>query len=357
MFRFGRSAGAILCLAVIFLQSGAAQSAKRTVALRDLVQPSDPLSAHSLVFDATFAGQAVEYLDSKDGGLASRMVESAAVAHILAHATNFDYDVPKDSAQALVASLLGPEAKHAERRATCEQSIAYFTGPMLRDPHWVGDVLRYLPADFRFNGTLFLTFGYDIGVAFRQNASLNCTHAHFKNQQELLYYAIHELHHTGYMSYQTPPKLADIKSCADLLKLVEYSTQLEGMAVLAAYKRRSDDKALADDADYASLQDAAAMEADEASYFNDYNYLKSRGTEPVDAEAWAVIDRMSSGHRLWYRVGARMAHRIEDAKGRAVLTELVRQGPQAFIATYRSLPSPQTRPSRPPAASSAKRCR
>jgi len=49
------------------------------------------------------------------------------------------------------------------------------------------------------------------------------------------------------MDYQKPPKMADITSCADLLNLVEYSTQLEGMAVLAAYQRRQKDHALGDD--------------------------------------------------------------------------------------------------------------
>jgi hypothetical protein len=306
----------------VSLQIGAAQqmsARSERVALRDLVKPSDPLSAQKLTFDATFARRALEYLDSRNPHLAEQMAESPAVAHILNHARNFDYDVPKDSPRLLVDSLLGPENKQAERRATCEQSVGYFVGPMMQDPHWVNDTLRYLPADFGFNGSLFLTFGYDIGVAFRQNASLNCTHAHFKNQRELLYYAIHELHHTGFMSYQLPPKLADIKSCADLLNLVEYSTQLEGMAVLAAYQRRSDDKALVDDPDYVALQSERTMDEEEASYFKEYNYLKSRGTQPADAEAWTVIKRMSSEERLWYRVGARMAQRIEEAKGRAAL--------------------------------------
>ena len=209
---------------------------------------------------------------------------------------------------------------------------------MLADPHWVADALRYLPADFRFHGTLFLTFGYDIGVAFAPNASLNCTHSRFnQHPRELLYYAIHELHHVGFMAYQTPPKLADIKTCADLLNLVEYSTQMEGMAVLAAYQRRSDVHALADDPDYIALQDQKRMQSILASYFKDYQYLKSRRSEPADADAWAVNKRMSSGERLWYRVGAYMAQQIETSKGRAALVELIKQGPAQFIPTYQSL--------------------
>lgn len=335
---------ALLCISFVFPLTAATQqtfSTGGTVALRDLVPPADPLAVHDLSFDATFARQVVDYLRTHNANLVDRMAESPAIAHILRHARNFDYDVPKDP-RALVSSLLAPQGKQAERSATCEQSIAYFTGPMLADPHWVNDTLRYLPADFRFHGTLFLTFGYDIGVAFGPTASLNCTHSHFnQHARELLYYAIHELHHTGFMSYQTPPRLADMTTCADLLHLVEYSTEMEGIAVLAAYQRRHDERALGDDPDYVALQDEKRMQSDEASYFKDYKYLKSRGTQPVDADAWAVIDRMSSGERLWYRVGARMAQRIEESKGRAALVELVKQGPARFVATYESLRSVQ----------------
>ena len=342
-----------LCVSVGFLQAAPAQqfSAKSgRVTLRDMVSPSDPLAGHDLSFDATFALQAIEYLRTNDPTLAARMAESPAITHILYHARNFDYDVPKESRTALVSSLLGPQNQKAERSTICQGSLAYFSGPMLADPHWVNDALRYLPADFRFHGTLFLTFGYDIGVAFAPNASLNCTHPRFANhQRELLYYAIHELHHAGFMSYQKPPKLADVKSCADLLTLVEYSTQMEGMAVVAAYQRRRDDHALADDPDYVALEDAKRMQVDLESYFKDREYLKGRAAQPTDADAWAVINRMSSGERLWYRVGACMAQRIEASKGRVALVALVQRGPAQFMAAFESLfPSHVVRSDLPP---------
>lgn len=98
---------------------------------------------------------------------------------------------------------------------------------MLDDLGWVADALAYLPADFRFRGTLFLTFGYDIGVAFHSNASLNFAHPHFdKHPRELLYYAIHALHHVGFYRYQPAAKLSALKTYADLLGLVEYATCL-----------------------------------------------------------------------------------------------------------------------------------
>jgi hypothetical protein len=82
------------------------------------------------------------------------------------------------------------------------------------------------------------------------------------------------------------------------------------------------------------------MQRDEQSYFDDLNYLKGRGKQPADADAWAVIHRMSSGERLWYRVGARMARRMEQASGRSTLLDLVKQGPSSFLEAYQTLKRP-----------------
>ena len=325
----------VLATCLPLLGQNSDRSSHMPVALRELVPASDPLARQDLTFDGRFAELALRYLHSPDPGVLDQLATSPAAAHLLEHARNFDYDVPKDSTRALVKQLLSAPKGD---RATCEKSLAYFTGPMLANPQWVNDTLGYLPQDFRFHGSLFLIYGYDIGVAFHSAASLNCGHPHFaQHSNELTYYAIHELHHVGFMSYQPPPRLADIKTCRDLLHLVEYSTQLEGMAVLAAYQRRRDEHALADDSDYVALEDAQRMQHDEELYFADLHYLEKRGNEPADADAWAVITRMSSGERLWYRVGAKMAQSIERTWGRPELIALIRQGPGAFRSRYEAL--------------------
>lgn len=349
-----RRAGRIACVAIstwpliVTAQIVAAQPRdlrKPPIALHDLVNPGDRLAVQDLHFDASFAQWALEYLRAGDSGALARLAKSPAATHVLNHARNFDYDVPKNSPEALVAHLLTPPGKHMEEMETCEQSLAFFSGPMLDNPHWVEDSLRYLPDDFRFHGSLFLTFGYDIGVAIGPTASLNCAHPHFKEHpRELIYYAIHEVHHVGFMAYQPPPRLSELKTCADLLRLVQYSTQLDGMGVLAAYERRRGEHTLADDGDYAALEDEPRMQRDEMLYSEDLHYLERRATQPVDADAWAVIDRMSSGERLWYRIGARMAQRIEKVSGRAALVELVKQGPASFLEAYRAVSHGATKP-------------
>ncbi len=293
-----------------------------------------PKAAADLRFDASFAQDALAYLRTHDPAALDRLGAAPAAAHLLAHARNFDYDVPKDSPQALVASLLNKDP------GGCAQSVAFFTGPMMQDRRWVADALGYLPADFRLHGTLFLTYGYDIGVAFAPDASLTCAHRHFAREpRELLYYAIHELHQVGFMTYRPPLRFSELKTCADLLRAVEYHTQLEGMAVQAAYDRRRREQALDADPDYVALQDEPRMRQAEAQYFAELKYLKRRGNEAADAKAWTVIQRMSGGERRWYRVGARMAQRIESAKGRAALVGLIREGPHEFQKSYREVSS------------------
>jgi len=70
------------------------------------------------------------------------------------------------------------------------------------------------------------------------------------------------------------------------------------MAVLAAYQRRQTDHALGDDPDYIALNDARRIPVELASYFSDFNYLTRRGSQAAVADAWAIIERMSSGERL-----------------------------------------------------------
>lgn len=328
---------AIFALAGI-LASLPAEDRPDPVAIRDLVPPGDALAVQDLSFDARFAGRALKILDSGGRETADALASEPAAIHLLNHARQFNYSVPHDSAAALVRSLLEGETAAGSKAKICRASLEYFSRPMLADVHWVSDVLRYLPEDFRFRGTLFLTFGYDIGVALAPNASLNGAHEHFAGHpRELLYYAIHELHHVGFQSLRPPPRVDAIKTAEDVRRFVEYATQMEGMAVAAAWERRRLEGALGDAGDYVALSDESVMRAEEARYFELYDGLLAEG-DPKDAdEALARIDRFSSGDRLWYRVGARMAAAIEKEKGRAALVGMIGGDPAEFIAAYRSL--------------------
>ncbi len=326
---------AILCSSVASGRSGARAW---PVAVRSLVGPADRLAAQDLSFDARFAERALAILASGGRDGVEALAAGPAAIHLLNHARQFNYDVPHDSAAALVRSLLEGETADGTRAATCRRSLDYFSGPMLDDPRWAGDALGYLPEGFRFRGSLFLTFGYDIGVALAPNASLNGAHRHFDGHpRELVYYAIHELHHVGFQSLRPPPRVDAMRTAADVRRFVEFATQMEGMAVLAAWERRRAEGALGDDPDYVALGDEAAMRAEEREYFRLFDGLAAEGDVKSPEDAMERIMRFSSGGRLWYRVGARMAAAVEKAHGRAALVSLVGNDPADFLAASRRL--------------------
>ncbi len=312
--------------------------ADRPIALREMVPAGDPLAQQDLSFDARFAQTALDYVRKRDASLLHVLADLPAARHLLNHAIQFGYDVPKDSPGSLVKQLLAPSPDLNAQADEVERSLAFFTGALLEDPHWVNDVLRFLPSGFRFHGSLFLTFGYDIGVALAPNASLNGANRRFDGRpRELLYYAIHELHHVGVNTYQPPPRFADLKTCGDLLHLVDYSTELEGLAVYAARGRRAAEHALESDPDYVALENHAQMRVLEQRYEEQYQYLRTRGNEPLDKDAYAVLDRMSSGDRLWYRVGALMSARVEEKLGHAALVALIAKDRPTLVETYRKI--------------------
>ena len=310
------------------------------VPLSRLVGPSSPLRDQDLTFDATHAALALDYLASGQAGQLKAMADTPALEHLLRHARKFDYEVPKVSTAALAAHLVAPGERRPQDALVCARSLEYFQGPMRDDPGWVADVLRYLPEEFRFHATLYLTFHYDLGVAEGPTASLNGAHHCFaEHPRELVYYAIHELHHVGFMAYQPAKPLAALRTYGDLARFVAYGTQLEGMAVWAAYPRRLQEGALAQDGlgDYVALQDAARMDRMEAAYFKAYGALLAKGEQPLEAGAIPLALEAFGTDRLWYRVGARMAQRLEAARGRQGLVGLVKTGPEAFLAAYRQV--------------------
>lgn len=291
-------------------------------------------AVHDVTIDYRFFELALDYLQAPDDSLIEQMADTPAVAHLLAHARAFGYDVPGGSAETLVRQLLhpaGPVDCPDSLREVLSQAL-----PTIERKGWLADSLAYLPESARLGGTLFLTYGYDCGVAYPPNASVNLAFSWIrKHPAHAVYYCIHEVHHAGFFSLQPPPSLGQVRTCRQLLNAVEYLTQLEGMAVLAAYPRRAADDALEDwSGDYEALENGARMKELVSCYFEIHDSLKARMHEECGPEDMAVFDVMSGGDRLWYRVGCHMARTIEKEKGRAELNRLVESGPAAFFGEY-----------------------
>ena len=122
-----------------------------------------------------------------------------------------------------------------------------------------------------------------------------------------------------------------------MAKLIEYFTHLEGMAVYAAYDERLKDNALNNDPDYMALQDIALMKKYTKRYFEIYNHFLAHSNDNLTEKDWSMLGELSSGDRLWYRVGAQMAANIDKKSGRNKLTGLIAEPSENFIRNYLQL--------------------
>lgn len=287
--------------------------------------------------DARLAELSMDYLASGRESLLDGMAATPAATHLLRHARNWQYEVPRDSSRALVQSLVSPREARAARAEGARRVLAYFQGALRDDPTWVAEVRRALPAEAAQPVSLFLTFGYDSGVACPGTASLNAAHPTFhKNLQELRYMAIHECQHAVFMTYQPPPAMESVRSTAQLQALAEYALQLEGMATWAAWDCREKEGGLDGDEDYRVLRDEGQIQRLERRFMDVHAALKARACDPGPANPSirALMMGLYDQDRTFYRFGAYAARRIERQRGRAAVTALVKAGPQAFLATY-----------------------
>lgn len=287
-------------------------------------------------FDFGFVEMALSYLESEDPGILAELSRLEATGHLIHHARSFLYDIPCGSGLDLVSALLTPAHSNLKLIPEVRRTIGYMRGELAAGAGWVDDSLAYLPAGFRFGGNLFFTFGYDAGVAYPPNASLNLAFRAFhRNPREAVYYGIHELHHVGYFHYQAPPQLNGIATCSALLDLLEYLTHLEGMAVLAAWPRRKAERALDEwSGDYRAMEDPAGMERCVRWLLEARQHLAGRGSDGPCADDFRVIEALSGPERPAYRAGCVMARTIEEECGRRAIIDLIQAGPKAFFGQY-----------------------
>jgi hypothetical protein len=287
--------------------------------------------------DAEFARLALRFLETGEEALLSRIAATPGAAHIAAHAALSSGDGNAPGAPELVERLLTAEPMtRVDLQGIRERLKRMEEDGDSRQRAW-REAAAYLPPGALTEATLFLTVGYDIGVTAGGNASLNLAHPHFaENPAELWFYCVHELHHAGFQGYCPMPNLSDVRTTHDLAGLIRYLTTLEGMAVHAARRWRAEAGAMRADPDYVALFDVVRLDAYEEAYFKLLRGLTAEGPRPVQGSDWDILERMSAGDRLWYRVGACMAQRLEDALGREGLVETAVAGAAVFFERYRT---------------------
>jgi hypothetical protein len=288
--------------------------------------------------DGSFAILALEYARTGSGHVRDQVLGTAAAHHLAEHARRTAIGTPGPTDSALTMALLdSARAAHLDTSGA-RQLVQNALGDTASQRRCWNEAADYLPAGALHGSTLYLQVGYDIGVAVSGAASLNVASPHLlRDPQELWFYCVHEMHHAGVEHFHDLPQLSRITTMRQLVEVIRYLTFLEGMAVHAAYRWRASAHALSRDSDYVALGDSARMARDEAEYFRLYDSLATLPAGPLRASSIAVLDRFSAGERLWYRVGAVMADRIERRRGRGALRALVEAGPDRFFAAYDSI--------------------
>jgi hypothetical protein len=192
----------------------------------------------------------------------------------------------------------------------------------------------YLPKKTNFSCTLFCIIGYDIGVVSDGNAYLNLGHPLFhENKRELLYFAMHELHHVAYTQLNPTFSLDDLKTTRDLTRIIKYSTHLEGLAVYSSLNRRRKENGYTHK-DYVLFNDPVKMSHLSSQFFKVLEKYENISSRALVDDDWGILELMSDGERLWYVVGAWMAESIDSRLGREALNSTMVQGPEAFFKAF-----------------------
>jgi hypothetical protein len=300
---------------------------------------TDYLKRGSPVYDFSFIELSINYLETVDTAILIKIAATPAATHLLNHARKYNPGIPCQDQLQLVKYLLNPVENYRNSLKLIRRNLAYAKESLASTDIVQKTCLMSLPAGFKFNGSLFFTCGYDYGVVYDSNASINLAHPHFlADVQEIKYYAIHELHHAGFMQLrQVPMPGLDIHSFKEMAELIEFFTQLEGMAVFAAWDIRARENAMNRDKDYIALQDTALMKESEREYFEIYFHFKNNPGKQLTDKDWSQLNVLSDEKRLWYRVGAWIARKIDQEYGRETLVGLISGPSENFIRTYLSI--------------------
>jgi hypothetical protein len=309
-----------------------------TAALLALVSRSLDSAADPAEFEFEHVEAALAYFAEPDEQILLKIAESRATEHLLTHSERTGYYPPGTTGLELTRILLDNPGAEGGRPAKVKALVGYVRANPERQSACLEEAKSYLPNRFDFANPLFVTWGYDIGVAMDGSASVNLAHNHFANDaDEVWFYCIHEMHHAGVTGYHPMVKISDIATTRQLFAFLKYSTFLEGTATYAAYEARAQAGALAKDRDYVALTDEERMDRYRARYFETYKRMESAPERQLQDSDWDVLEDFSDGDRLWYRVGAAMAATIDEKLGRERFKKVLAEGPAAFFDAYLAL--------------------
>jgi len=286
------------------------------------------MSKVSVSLDLSFAEPALRHMGSPGEASLSMLVAHDAAKGVYAHAVRFGNTglgikgfwgglLLKASGDPMYASRVRHSQRYLEG---CDLSEAY------------AELGGHLPCGTDLDCRLFGEVGYDIGVVSEGDAYLNLGHPHFADAGELVFFAVHELHHVGYTVYNPLYALGDVKTMRDLEHVVRYSTHMEGTAVYAPYGLRRREGRFGH-TDYELYRDPARREGILNEFFEALGSIEAEPDRALTGDDLRVLSRLS-GERLWYVSGLHMAKTIDERLGREALTGTILDGPESFFRVY-----------------------
>ncbi len=292
-------------------------------------------SSSGVKIDTSFVNLALEYLISPSEELFLQISKHTVAKKILSNAQISDPNL-KDVKVFWEKILEKEQNKGEEYISEVNSCIAYIVNNTETLLEHVNELYSYLPDDFVFDCTLYLHIGYDIGIVAEGDALLNVGHTLFhQNKRELIYFAMHELHHVGYTHYnELDISFFDLQTSDDFVKLIEKLTHLEGTATYAIKELRERENQLSY-FDYKVLNNKERRAEFVQEYFEIYDKYKYAKRFLIEESDFDILDVMSGKNkRLWYITGAHMAEDIDKKLGRDDLNKTILDGPESFFKKF-----------------------
>lgn len=296
-----------------------------------------------ITYNFDFVELAIKFIETGEERYLDDISRTGGATHIFNNAMLGNNVEPDDTVLSFVTRFVTPIDKHRESLPRVKENLDYAKKYIAASGTAEKIALQCLPKGFSFTGTIFFTFGYDIGVAFGNNCSLNLANPIFqrKDKSEMLYYAIHEMHHAGFIQVRGGEMLSlDISTYKEMARLIEIATHTEGMGTYAPLAIREEEGAMDADSDYRTFQDSELMEQMIKELLDIYHYFKDSPDKVLSESDWqkmSVLSGGTGGKRHWYIAGAHMAQVINDALGREYLVELISKDSGEFIQNYKNL--------------------
>ncbi|MFX1566426.1 MAG: DUF5700 domain-containing putative Zn-dependent protease [Promethearchaeota archaeon] len=287
--------------------------------------------------DASFAEVLLSFLEVYSERRFKALIQHPAAQRVHAHA--IQWQNTDDDLKTFWTTIFEQErAKGPYYLQHVQDALRYVDAYSDQLTEVLGEIQGYLPLTTSIDCTLYLILGYDIGIVSQGDALLNLGHPLFQQDiRELAYFAMHEVHHVGFTQLHPFFSLDELLTLDDLGDAIQYSTQLEGLAVYAALRRRLNDQVLTHE-DYTVLLDPLECEKRVQRFFDIYTNLRTTPNRPLVDRDLELFDIMSRSHqRLWYIAGAHMAREIDLQLGREMLLQTIIGGPESFFLTYDQL--------------------